>query len=133
MTRADKLNRLAYMSDHESLIEETVSFATVLELPERKDRDGNAAEFNPDELVFMDFGSCKSEDPNLFNTETNHGKTSLRGWVTIGGVKMRKLAQVELAKGVCADCPVLEECALHIKRYPEGEGVWAGTIPEERN
>ena len=33
---------------------------------------------------------------------------------------------------LCGLCPVLVECAAHIRRYPEGEGVWAGTIPEER-
>lgn len=120
------------MENNELLTEETVSFATVLDLPERRDRDGNAAEFNPDELVFMDFGACKNEDPNLFNTETNHGTTSLRGWVTYQGKRVRKSALLDQARDVCRSCSVLEECASFIKRYPESEGIWAATLPEER-
>jgi hypothetical protein len=108
------------------------SFQFELSLPTRKDKDGLEAEYNPDALVFMDFGACKDRDPNIWNTETNHGKTSLRGTVMLGGREVAKADQIEMARILCGLCPVLVECAAHIRRYPEGEGVWAGTIPEER-
>lgn len=112
--------------------DEAVSYRQVLDLPVRQDYTGHPASYNPSEVVFMDFGACKTKDPNLFNTDTKRGRTALRGSVVIGGKKMRKRDQVELAKTVCRSCPVLDECAAFIKKYPEGEGVWAATLPEER-
>ena len=79
-------------------------FLQVLELPMRRDRDGLPASYDPDELAFMGSGACKSQDPNLFNTETNHGKTALRGTVVIGRQRMQKRAQIELARSVCRSC-----------------------------
>lgn len=103
-----------------------------LELPIRKDRHGQTVAFNPDELLFMDDGACRAYSPDLFDTDTNHGRTRMRGTVVIDGKTMKKKAQIALAKEVCGLCPVLWECELYIERYPEDEGIWAGTIPEER-
>lgn len=112
--------------------EVSTSFRQVLDLPVRQDYEGHPASYNPDEVVFMDFGACKTVDPNLFNTETKRGRTALRGSVVIGGTKVKKREQIERARSVCRSCPVLSECAAFIKRYPEDEGVWAATLPEER-
>lgn len=105
---------------------EPADFFRVLELPER------GAPFNPNEVVFMDFGTCKGMNPALFDTNTAKGKTSMRGRVTIGGHLVRKQDVVGLAKRVCAACPVRNECRSFIMKYPEQEGIWAGLLPEER-
>jgi hypothetical protein len=101
-------------------------FYRMLELPER------GAPYSPDEVVFMDFGACKGKSPKLFDTNTAKGKTSLRGSVTIGKQTISKLAAIEVAKSICATCEVSGECREFIENYPEKEGVWAGTLPEER-
>lgn len=103
-----------------------------LDLPVRRDEHGMPADYSPDELAFMGQGACNTKDPDLFVTDTNHGKTSMRGTVVIGGVRISKKEQIEAARNVCRSCTVLEECAAFVKRYPEPEGVWAATIPEER-
>jgi hypothetical protein len=101
-------------------------FYRMLELPER------GAPYSPDEVVFMDFGSCKTQPPALFDTNTAKGKTSVRGSVCIAGKTMRKSEAIDKARQVCAGCPVIDECRAFISKYPEQEGVWAGTLPEER-
>lgn len=101
-------------------------FYRMLELPQR------GAPYSPDEVVFMDFGACKSQPPGLFDTNTAKGKTSMRGTVCIGGTTIRKRQQIERAKRTCAGCQVRDECLEFIQKYPEPEGIWAGLLPEER-
>lgn len=38
----------------------------------------------------------------------------------------------DLAKTVCARCPVIRECLAHALAVPEPYGVWGGTTPKER-
>lgn len=90
------------------------------------------AGYGPDETEFMAFGSCAGMDPTIWTTDTAHGATSLRGSVVIGGQKTKKADQIEMARLICRFCPVLDKCCQHVTRYPEPEGVWAGTLPEER-
>lgn len=111
---------------------EAEDFEKALGLPVRQDVNGQIAQYNPDELVFMDFGACRNEHPDLYVTDTNHGRTSMRGHVRVDGVYMRKSEQIARAKAVCLSCPVLDECREFIARYPEDEGIWAGLLPEER-
>lgn len=107
-------------ADHEG------DFYRMLELPSR------GAPYSPDEVVFMDFGSCKTQPPALFDTNTAKGTTSMRGRVCIAGETLRKRDAIAKARQVCASCPVIDECREFIEKYPEQEGVWAGTLPEER-
>lgn len=101
-------------------------------MPALKDADGHTAQYNPSELAFMAFGACGGRDPNIWATNTNHGKTGMRGTVVIDGRKVAKADQIELARIICGSCPVIADCDAHVRRYPEGEGVWAGLLPEER-
>lgn len=106
--------------------------APVLELPEKLDSDGQPAQFKPDETEFMNRGSCRLYEPAWWDTDTNHGKTTLRGTVTIHGAVIPKREQIRVAVAICNACPVLADCRAHITKYPEGEGIWAATLPEER-
>lgn len=103
-----------------------------LELPVLRDRHGQVASFNPDELLYMEDGACREYEPELFDTDTHRGKTAMRGQVTVMGREMSKRAAIELAKSICGLCPVLDECQAYVAMYPQNEGVWAGTIPEQR-
>jgi WhiB family redox-sensing transcriptional regulator len=63
-----------------------------------------------------DFGghpACADADPELFFPES--GQTE----------------QIERAKAVCADCPVLTSCLRFALRHPV-QGVWGGTTEDER-
>lgn len=104
----------------------------LLDLPARRDRYGQLTSYKPDELSFMDDGACRDYDPGLFDTDTNKGRTARRGMVAVGSTTMKKKAQIDLAKSVCRLCPVLSECRAYITVYPEDEGIWAATLPEER-
>lgn len=101
-------------------------FFRVLELPER------GAPYNPNEVVFMDFGSCNGHEPALFDTNTAKGRTSQRGSVNLGGKSVPKKDAIAAAKGICRSCPVIGECMSFIMKYPEQEGIWAATLPEDR-
>lgn len=61
--------------------------------------------------------SCLREDPELFFpiSETGLGQE-----------------QVELAKQICAHCPVADECLAHALDNGEHTGIWGGTTPHER-
>lgn len=103
-----------------------------LDLPVLRDRNGATAAYRPDTTSFMSDGACRDYSPDLFDTDTNHGRTRLRGSVVIDGKTMKKKDQLALARRVCALCAVIDNCRAYIGKYPENEGVWAGTIPEER-
>jgi len=51
---------------------------------------------------------CRSHDPELFFTETPAG--------------------VELAKSLCSDCPVRDECLSGALERKEPWGVWGGEL-----
>lgn len=103
-----------------------------LDLPMLRNRNGEIAAFHPDELKFMDDGACRAYDPGMFDTDTNKGNTAMRTRVVLHGEDMPKSRAIEIAKRVCRLCPVLEECRAYVAMYPQDEGIWAATIPEER-
>lgn len=76
--------------------------------------------------------SCYGIDPNLFDTNTWRGETSLKGYKTIDGQKVRKEAAVARARSLCSTCPVRSNCLDFILKHPQDEGIWAGLLPEER-
>jgi WhiB family redox-sensing transcriptional regulator len=39
--------------------------------------------------------------------------------------------QIKMAKQICQDCPVLDECYVYAMNV-NVDGVWAGTTPEQR-
>ena len=39
---------------------------------------------------------------------------------------------VEVARRICADCPVREECLEHALRHRIDHGVWGGTSERQR-
>lgn len=97
-----------------------------LELPRRR------TPYDASEIAFMDSGACRAHDPRFWDTNTSKGRTTLRGTVKIGGTELPKQEAVEFARHVCTGCPVLGECREFIGKYPEGEGIWAALMPEER-
>ncbi|MFD4413518.1 WhiB family transcriptional regulator [Streptomyces sp. NPDC058251] len=38
----------------------------------------------------------------------------------------------EKAKGICASCPVTQQCLMHAQSVPERFGVWGGKTARER-
>jgi WhiB family redox-sensing transcriptional regulator len=45
----------------------------------------------------------------------------------------RRIAREAAAKAVCAQCPVIRECAEHALRAREPYGVWGGLSETERD
>ncbi len=66
------------------------------------------------EADWQDAAACRSSDPNLFfpNREDVEG--------------------IARAKGVCASCPVREECLAFAVELNQSEGIWGGHSPAER-
>lgn len=62
-------------------------------------------------------GSCLSADPDLFFP------------IATGSAAMK---QIEMARRICAGCPVRQQCLDWAMRMPETHGVWGGTTPEDR-
>jgi WhiB family redox-sensing transcriptional regulator len=64
-------------------------------------------------------GACRGEDPNLFfHPEGERGAAR----------EAREVA----AKAICAQCPVMRECAEHALAVREPYGVWGGLSEDER-
>jgi Transcription factor WhiB len=67
-----------------------------------------------DLLVLPDWfkdASCKGVDPSIMDGET--------------------LADIQIAKAICADCPIAALCADRAIKM-ESAGVWGGLTPDER-
>ncbi|MGI8984802.1 MAG: WhiB family transcriptional regulator [Acidimicrobiales bacterium] len=60
---------------------------------------------------------CLGSDPDLFFPLGGSGKP---------------LAQAEMAKALCLDCPVRELCLQYALETNQMTGVWGGTTEEER-
>jgi WhiB family redox-sensing transcriptional regulator len=64
-------------------------------------------------------GACRGKDPEMFfHPEGERGRS-------------RRL-RVEIAKAVCATCPVIVACREHALSVREPYGVWGGMSEEER-
>jgi Transcription factor WhiB len=85
------------------------------------------------ETDFMSHGLCRYEDPKLFDTMTRNGVTTLNGYIRVDGVRLPRKVALSRARRVCFACPVLLQCIDYIEKYPSGESIWAGLLPEERN
>lgn len=68
------------------------------------------------ELVVRNFwrelGACRGLDPEVFFPETEE--------------------EADIAKAICADCPVRVACLEHALSSREKVGVWGGTTERER-
>jgi WhiB family transcriptional regulator, redox-sensing transcriptional regulator len=62
-------------------------------------------------------GACLTADPDLFFP------------VAVGEASGQ---QVSRALGICADCPVKQQCLEFAMQTREPAGIWGGTTPEER-
>lgn len=69
--------------------------------------------------AWADHGMCR-DVPDLFYNSEDEPK----------GVRRRKEAA---AKELCAQCPVLAECAAHAEANRELYGVWGGMSEAERH
>jgi WhiB family redox-sensing transcriptional regulator len=70
------------------------------------------------DVDWRDKAECRGSDPELFFPYSRgpSGK-----------------AQIEVAKQVCADCPVISDCLnWALESSPMPEGVWGGTDEDER-
>ncbi|WP_043485968.1 MULTISPECIES: WhiB family transcriptional regulator [Streptomyces] len=61
--------------------------------------------------------ACRGVDPDLFFPIGNSGPT---------------LEQIDEAKAVCGQCPVVEQCLNWAMRVGRVEGIWGGTTEGER-
>ncbi len=48
------------------------------------------------------------------------------------GSSMKTIKQVNQAKAICAECPVISECLEYAIRTNQDSGIWGGTTDEER-
>jgi len=80
--------------------------------------------------VVLSGAACLTHDPRYWDTTTRRGVTTRRGSVRIGGERIPRVTQFAYAKAVCATCPVIATC-LSLGET-EQEGIWGGTLPEER-
>lgn len=78
----------------------------------------------------LDGALCVGYDPKYWDTTTRRGVTSRMGTVKIGAGRIPRMTQIALAKSVCAKCPVITECRT--LGMEEEEGIWGGTLPDER-
>jgi WhiB family redox-sensing transcriptional regulator len=65
----------------------------------------------------MSHSACRGEDPELFFPIAAAGAV---------------LAQIRLAKAVCARCPVQANCLSYALVTGQDDGIWGGTTREER-
>ncbi len=64
-------------------------------------------------------GSCRGADPSLFfHPEGERGSS--------------RLNRDAAAKAICAQCPVVAQCAAHALKVREPYGVWGGMTEDER-
>ncbi len=42
------------------------------------------------------------------------------------------VGSIRRAKGVCAGCPVVDECLMYAIETGQSDGIWGGTTPRER-
>ena len=68
-------------------------------------------------LTWRRDAECKDLDPNLFFPV---------------GVTGAAVDQIETAKGICAGCPVRQECLEFAITSNQEFGVWGGTSEDER-
>jgi WhiB family redox-sensing transcriptional regulator len=70
-------------------------------------------------LGWMEEGECLRESPELFYP-TEHGRTA------------EDIKSLKVAKAICHECPVEEECLRYALRHEMEWGVWGGLSAKER-
>jgi WhiB family transcriptional regulator, redox-sensing transcriptional regulator len=63
-------------------------------------------------------GSCRGQAPELFFPDEH--------------ITSNRRRQESIAKQICRDCPVLQQCRDHALRTPEPHGIWGGMTARER-
>jgi len=64
-------------------------------------------------------GACRGEDPGIFfHPEGERGPA--------------RAAREAAAKAICAQCPVVSQCAAHALEVREPYGVWSGLSEDDR-
>jgi WhiB family redox-sensing transcriptional regulator len=72
-----------------------------------------------DQAQWADQAACRDEDPALFDTVRTSKETVIDD-------------DVETARDICADCPVMMRCLENAIRFGATDGVWGGMVDEER-
>lgn len=67
---------------------------------------------------WSDHAICRGADPEIF-FPIGYGAPVLK-------------EQIDAAKAICNNCPVVADCLAWALRVGEPDGVWGGTTPEER-
>jgi WhiB family redox-sensing transcriptional regulator len=65
-------------------------------------------------LEWQDAGICAQTDPEAFFPDTGQYRIS------------------RMARLICQQCIVIEDCLAHALAHPELEGVWGGTTKQQR-
>lgn len=65
--------------------------------------------------AWTDSASCSSTDPEIFFPEK--GRKSER--------------ETQIAKSICRECPVKQQCLEYALAYPDTHGIWAGLTADE--
>lgn len=74
---------------------------------------------NADFWEWQLLGKCRGMDSSVFfHSEGERGSA--------------KQVRANAAKAICAECPVIRQCAEHALRVREPYGVWGGMSEEER-
>lgn len=68
-------------------------------------------------MDWLDLARCRGEDPELFHPVGTTGPAA---------------AQIEQAKKVCGQCPVIDECYARSVTGNLEFGIWAGLTEDER-
>ena len=75
-------------------------------------------------------GLCTALPVGYWDTVTRKGHTSRIGYVRISGKRIPRMKQIAYARLVCSSCPVQAACLEAGRNEPEG--IWGGTLPDER-
>jgi hypothetical protein len=80
----------------------------------------------------MEQAECRDTDPALFDTVTRSGVTARMGSVPTSTGRMPRYKQIAIAKAVCWVCPVTQACLDFARSHNFNEGIYGGTLPDER-
>lgn len=80
--------------------------------------------------MILEDAACVAYHPAYWETVTRSGHTSRLGSVKIGSGRMPRIKQIAIAKTICNGCPAKASC-LKLGMNEE-EGIWGGTLPDER-
>lgn len=72
-----------------------------------------------DNYEWQERGACRQAETAIFFSTDKELPTA-------------KIRRETVAKGICAECPVVQQCLSHALRAGEAQGVWGGLNERER-